>query len=36
MGRLNLPESSLVYIDTVVVIYSIEKFPGYSLLLYES
>jgi predicted nucleic acid-binding protein len=33
MGRLNLPESSLVYIDTVVVIYSIEKFPGYSPLL---
>jgi predicted nucleic acid-binding protein len=33
MGRLTLPESSLVYVDTVVVIYSIEKFPGYFSLL---
>ena len=33
MGQLNLPDSSLVYIDTVIVIYSIEKFPGYFSLL---
>jgi predicted nucleic acid-binding protein len=33
MGQLNLPDSSLVYVDTVVVIYSIEKFPSYFPLL---
>jgi predicted nucleic acid-binding protein len=33
MGQLSLPESSLVYVDTVVVIYSIEKFPDYFSLL---
>lgn len=33
MGQLNLPDSSLVYIDSVIVIYSIKKFPGYFPLL---
>ncbi len=33
MGSLNIPESSLVYVDTSVVIYSVEKFPNYSPLL---
>lgn len=33
MGQLNLSDSSLIYIDTVVVIYSLEKFPGYFQLL---
>lgn len=33
MGSLNIPESSLVYVDTSVVIYSVEKFPSYSPLL---
>lgn len=33
MGQLNLSDSSLIYIDTAVVIYSLEKFPGYFQLL---
>jgi len=33
MGQLSLPESSLIYVDTVVLIYSIEKFPSYFSLL---
>ena len=33
MGSLNIPESSIVYVDTSVVIYSVEKFPNYSPLL---
>ncbi len=33
MGQLNLPEASLVYVDTAIVIYSIEKFPSYFPLL---
>lgn len=33
MGTLNLPESSLVYVDTQIIIYSIEKFPNYSPVL---
>lgn len=33
MGSLNIPQSSLVYVDTSVVIYSVEKFPNYSPLL---
>jgi len=33
MGQLTLPESSVIYVDTVVVIYSIEKFPNYFPLL---
>jgi predicted nucleic acid-binding protein len=33
MGYLNLTDSSLVYVDTVIVIYSIEKFPSYFPLL---
>lgn len=33
MGTLNIPASSLVYVDTSIVIYSVEKFPEYLLLL---
>lgn len=33
MGQLSLPESGLIYVDTGVVIYSIEKFPSYFSLL---
>ncbi|MDF5729255.1 MAG: PIN domain-containing protein [Rhizonema sp. PD38] len=33
MGALNIPASSLVYVDTSIVIYSVEKFPEYVLLL---
>ena len=33
MGSLNLPNSSLVYIDTSIVIYSIEQVPDYFELL---
>ncbi len=33
MGQLNLPPSSLIYLDTVAIIYSIERFPGYDTLL---
>ncbi len=33
MGQLNLPPSSLIYLDTVAIIYSIERFPGYTTLL---
>ncbi|NEP14218.1 MAG: PIN domain-containing protein [Symploca sp. SIO2C1] len=33
MGELNLPESSLVYLDTQIIIYSIEKHPTYWSLL---
>ncbi|MBW4694438.1 MAG: PIN domain-containing protein [Lyngbya sp. HA4199-MV5] len=33
MGTLTIPESSLVYIDTAPVIYSVEKFPDYFPLL---
>ena len=29
MGQLNLLTSSLIYIDTVTIIYSIERFPDY-------
>lgn len=29
MGTLNLPSSSLVYVDTSIIIYSVEKFPDY-------
>lgn len=29
MGTLNLPSSSLVYVDTAIIIYSVEKFPTY-------
>ena len=30
MGQLNLPSSSLIYLDTVAIIYSIERFPEYA------
>lgn len=33
MGTLNIPASSLVYVDTSPVIYSVEKFPEYVPLL---
>ena len=33
MGSLNIPASSLVYVDTSIVIYSIEKFADYFPLL---
>ncbi len=33
MGTLNIPVSSLVYVDTSTVIYSVEKFPEYLPLL---
>jgi predicted nucleic acid-binding protein len=33
MGQLNLPPSSLIYLDTVAIIYSIERFPEYITLL---
>jgi predicted nucleic acid-binding protein len=33
MGFLNIPANSLVYIDTAIIIYTIEKIPEYWLLL---
>jgi predicted nucleic acid-binding protein len=33
MGRLNLTNNSLVYLDTVTIIYSVERFPEYVTLL---
>lgn len=33
MGSLNLPESCLIYLDTSVVIYSVERVPDYFSLL---
>jgi predicted nucleic acid-binding protein len=33
MGSLNISDGSLVYIDTSVVIYTIEQVPGYYTLL---
>ena len=33
MGTLNFPKASRVYIDTSIIIYSIEKFPDYFPLL---
>lgn len=33
MGQLNIPVSSLIYVDTSPVIYSVEKFPEYVPLL---
>lgn len=29
MGTLNIASSSLVYVDTAIIIYSLEKFPDY-------
>ncbi|NJN91905.1 MAG: type II toxin-antitoxin system VapC family toxin [Leptolyngbyaceae cyanobacterium SL_5_14] len=29
MGKLNFQPSSLVYVDTQIIIYSVEKFPNY-------
>jgi predicted nucleic acid-binding protein len=33
MGSLTLPPSGLVYVDTMTVIYTVERLPPYSLLL---
>ena len=33
MGQLTILQSSLVYVDTVTIIYSVEKFPNYYPLL---
>lgn len=33
MGLLTVPNSSLVYVDTSVVIYAVEQVPGYHTLL---
>jgi predicted nucleic acid-binding protein len=33
MGALTLPASGLVYVDTMIVIYTVERFPVYSALL---
>ncbi|MFP4415246.1 hypothetical protein [Coleofasciculus sp.] len=33
MGQLNLPDSAKIYIDTVIVIYTIEVNPNYWQLL---
>ena len=33
MGELTLPESSIVYVDTQIIIYSVEKHPAYWPLL---
>lgn len=33
MGQLNIPSSSLIYVDTSPVIYTIESHPDYYLLL---
>jgi predicted nucleic acid-binding protein len=33
MGQLNFSPSSLVYVDTVTLIYSVERFPAYIPLL---
>lgn len=33
MGRLNLPDSARIYIDTVVLIYAVEQAPVYGELL---
>lgn len=33
MGQLNIPDGSIVYLDTSILIYTIEKFPNYLPLL---
>ena len=33
MGKLNIPKNSRVYLDTSIIIYSIEKFSDYFPLL---
>lgn len=33
MGSLNLPAAGLVYVDTMAVIYTVERFPQYWSLL---
>jgi predicted nucleic acid-binding protein len=33
MGQLTLPPDSLIYLDTVTIIYSVERFPDYIALL---
>lgn len=33
MGALTLPASGLVYIDTMTLIYTVERYPAYLLLL---
>lgn len=36
MGALTLPASGLVYIDTMTLIYSVERYPAYFPLLEPS
>jgi len=36
MGQLNLPNSVRIYIDTVIVIYTVEQAPVYGRLLDEN
>lgn len=33
MGQLNIPAGSIVYVDTAIIIYSMERFPDYFPLL---
>ncbi len=33
MGQLNIPDHSLVYVDTAIFIYTIEKIPHYAQIL---
>lgn len=33
MGRLNIPTSSIVYLDTSIFIYTVESHPDYWLVL---
>ena len=33
MGQLNIPANSIVYVDTAIIIYSMERFPNYFPLL---
>lgn len=33
MGQLNIPSSSLVYLDTAIFIYTVESNPNYFLHL---
>ncbi|MDF0553467.1 hypothetical protein [Kamptonema sp. UHCC 0994] len=33
MGTLNIAASSVVYVDTSIIIYTVEKFPEYLPLL---
>lgn len=33
MGQLNIPDHSLVYVDTAILIYTVEKIPNYAQIL---